>query len=123
MKFVEPRGMSRMRYLALLAVMLALPCCRSIEEMAPPVDDSLISTASSTGVSADRLERGRKIYIRQCINCHTVQPVDGWSIAEWEKILPEMNEESHLSPAQGEDLWAYIRTAHSHLAANKPAQK
>lgn len=106
-----------------LCAVLAFAGCRSIDEMAPPVNETLLASAGAAGQPADRLERGRKIYLKQCIACHTVQPVDGWSIAEWEKILPEMNEESHLSAAQGEDLWAYIRTAHAHLATNKPAAK
>jgi mono/diheme cytochrome c family protein len=106
-----------------LGAVLVFAGCRSIEEMAPPVDETLLSSPAAAGAPADRLERGRKIYLKQCITCHTVQPVDGWTIAEWEKILPEMNEEAHLKPAESEDLWTYIRTARAHLAANKPAAK
>jgi mono/diheme cytochrome c family protein len=97
--------------------------CVSIEQIAPPVQGAIIETGRAQGVSADVLERGRMIYLNQCAKCHTAEPVDRYSLLQWQKILPEMNEEAKLNRAQAAEVEAYIRAAHRTMSMNAETAK
>jgi len=112
----------RPRRTSITAASLTAACvlaigCMSLERMAPPVDDELTSVGARQGAAADALARGRAIYLSKCVKCHTVEPIDRYSIAKWQKVLPDMSEESKLTPPQRDELWAYILAAHEKLTA------
>ncbi len=101
-----------LRWLGVLLAVSVLAGCMSLEEMAPPVSPPLVQAASVQGADAESLRRGRAIYLDQCIKCHTVEPVNKYSLAHWDEILPEMSDEAKLSPQQRSDVKAYILAAH-----------
>jgi mono/diheme cytochrome c family protein len=90
----------------LLLAALSVAACVSLEEMAPPVS-ALRSTSSS---SSAQLAHGRDIYITKCAKCHSVEPVLKYPLSQWEhEILPEMSEETNLSPQEVAAVSAYVR--------------
>lgn len=94
------------RWLLLLAA-LSGAACVSLEEMAPPVA-SLANVPTSA--SKTQLAYGRDIYITKCARCHSVEPVLKYPLSQWEhEILPEMNEETNLSPQEAAAVAAYVR--------------
>jgi mono/diheme cytochrome c family protein len=94
------------RWLLLLAA-LSGAACVSLDEMAPPVA-SLPSR--SGGASNPQLVHGRDIYITKCAKCHSVEPVLKYPLSQWEhEILPEMSEETNLSPQEVAAVTAYVR--------------
>ncbi len=105
---------------ALILGVAALTGCMSLEEMAPPVAAPMVQAAAAHGADAGTLERGRAIYLNQCIKCHTVEPVNKYSLTKWDEILPEMADESKLTPQQRAEVKAYILAAHPF--AGKKAQ-
>ena len=102
---------TNLRWLGVVSALAALAGCMSLEEMAPPVSPPLVQAASLQGADAESLHRGRAIYLDQCIKCHTVEPVNKYSLAHWDEILPEMSDEAKLSPQQRTDVKAYILAA------------
>lgn len=94
-----------------LALAIGLAGCVALEQLAPSVTADLAGIGQSQGFEMGTLQRGRHIYLTQCASCHSVEPIDGWSLSEWEHLLPEMNEESELNPKDASDLRAYIMTA------------
>ena len=91
---------------SLLAAVLALAACVSLEQSAPPVE------MLSGGADRSTLQAGREIYITRCAKCHAVEPVTKYSLKEWTEIMPEMAEKTHLNPAETEAVLAYVRKAH-----------
>lgn len=89
----------------LFGLVLLVAGCKTLEQIAPPADDRL---ATASGQPVSTLERGRAIYLNQCTDCHVAEVINDYSKAEWDRILPEMNEESNLTPAQARDVTAYI---------------
>jgi mono/diheme cytochrome c family protein len=102
-----------LRWFAELTTLLAMTAigCMSLEEMAPSVDDRLISQGRQQNVDSQALTRGREIYLNRCISCHNIEPVGRYTREQWEIIIPDMAGESNLDDQQEHDLLSYIVTA------------
>ena len=96
--------------------LLSIIGCATLEQLAPPLPSpgppgspNAISLGSISDASLQQAKRGRRIYITECIKCHSPEPVTRYSQVEWNEILPRMAEESKLPPEQMADIAAYIR--------------
>lgn len=107
------------RMLSAAALLLAIIGCATIEQIAPPPPDTadVLALASSADISLEQATRGRRIYITDCIKCHSPEPVARYTRVEWDEILPRMAEESKLPPKKIADIAAYIRLT---LMLDKP---
>jgi mono/diheme cytochrome c family protein len=76
-----------------------------MDQTAPPVT-ALSASSSSTA----QLTEGRSIYLGQCVRCHAAEPIKKYSSAQWATILPEMMDESKLSPEQRAAVTAYVQS-------------
>lgn len=85
--------------------------CVSLDQMVPPIDQGMIEYGQKQGVSDQSLLTGRLTYLNRCISCHGIEPIDRYSMDQWEVIVPEMSKEAKLNDAQTADLLNYIRTA------------
>lgn len=54
------------------------------------------------------LVKGRTIYVTRCAKCHAVEPVKKYSREQWNTIIPDMAEETKLSPSETAAVAAYI---------------
>ncbi len=98
----------RVRYGLLALVTLPGVACVSLEQSVPLPET--LPAAKHAGTPS-QLAQGRHIYITKCAACHSVEPVRKYSRTEWEQdILPEMAEETNLTPAETAAVLAYIRT-------------
>ena len=60
------------------------------------------------------IRRGRAIFMNRCTACHDAQPIDEFSMDEWnDRILPIMTRRASLEEQQIADLKAYITAAHA----------
>ena len=92
----------------MIAALLAVIGCATIEELAPPVGGLTMREGKTMGVSADNLERGRAIYITQCARCHSPEPVTRYTEAQWRETLPRMSHESMLTDQEAADVRDYV---------------
>lgn len=97
-------------------VLLTIIGCATLEQLAPPLPSpgppgspDAISLGSISDASLQQAKRGRRIYITECIKCHSPEPVTRYSQVEWDEILPRMAEESKLPPEKITDIAAYIQ--------------
>lgn len=60
--------------------------------------------------SAPTLVQGRTIYVTRCAKCHAVEPVKKYSREQWKTIIPDMAEETKLSPSETAAVAAYIHS-------------
>jgi mono/diheme cytochrome c family protein len=108
-----------LRATPLIAMAVGLLGCMSLEQMAPPVDQNLVQLSAESNVLARAdeatLARGRHVFINRCISCHSLEPVNRYSVEQWKTILPEMAEEANLSEDQQADLLAYVLTARQYI--------
>jgi len=98
----------RTRAAAALAALVAVIGCATINELAPPVGEPTLREGETIGVPAANLERGRTIYITRCVQCHTPEPVTGYSEAQWRETLPRMSLDALLTPQETADVRDYV---------------
>lgn len=90
--------------------------CMTLEQMAPPVGDKFQIVAARHGVDVATLELGRKVYLSDCVKCHSVEPIGRYSLEKWHRMLPKMLDESLLYGEDARALEAYVTLAHVLLA-------
>ena len=94
----------------LCAVVLAGAGCLTLEESAPPAA-ALVPAGSPVPAP---LARGRELYVTACAKCHSAEPVLDYPVDQWiNKILPEMNELTKLTPSDAEAVRAYVLAVHA----------
>ena len=87
--------------LTALLAMLVMAGCVSTATLVPPVDPGM--------ANAVVLAEGRSIYLRRCTACHSPEPVNGYTFAEWREQVDEMREEAKIKPEEEGKLLAYLR--------------
>ena len=91
-----------------IGVGAAIVGCASLDELAPPVHDSMVHMAALDGTSRAGIEHGRSTYITQCTRCHSPEPVTRYDADAWDEILPRMSTKANLTHQQGIDLRSYL---------------
>lgn len=89
--------------------LLLLGGCVSLERTAPPVTAQMVGLAKPA--DAGRLEAGRRILVTSCVKCHTLEPLEKYSRAEWLESLADMSQRSKLTPEQETVLREYVMAA------------
>ena len=69
----------------------------------------------STSKNTAQLERGRKLFVNRCIECHTLPPIWKYSSEDWPGIVNDMSHRASLKPADREAVVAYILAARKEL--------
>lgn len=87
----------------LLAAVILLPACMSLEQIAPPV-----ATLAAPPEWTSTLEQGRLIYLQTCSGCHAAPRILEYTPAEWDTILPDMFDESDLADPQRRLVTGYV---------------
>ena len=85
---------------ALFAVLMMVGCV-STATLVPLVDPGLANAAELT--------EGRRIYLRRCTSCHSPEPVNSYTFAEWKHQVDEMREDAKIKPDEEGKLLAYLR--------------
>ena len=81
----------------------ALTSCANLERDVPP-----LTALSSAGASA-QCARGRDIYLNNCTECHSPEPIRKNTQEDWETdILPTMARKAKLSTDETEAVHAYV---------------
>ncbi len=64
-------------------------------------------------VDMQTLDRGRKLFVRRCIECHTLPPLWKYAREDWPQIVNDMSHRASLKPEEREAIIAYILAARS----------
>ncbi len=103
--------------LALLAFVVG---CRSLEELAPPVEVTVLQATDQQALDIEAMQRGRQIYITNCAKCHVVEAVGDYTMDQWRQLLPEMAKESKLDEQRAADVRVYVLTTRQVLQLTSP---
>lgn len=90
--------------------------CATIDQLAPPVDEIMRSTAEFDDQTLAMLADGRHLYITNCARCHSPEAVTSYTNEQWTKILPRMTEKAGLSVRERLAVTEYVKAA---LAAHE----
>ncbi len=83
--------------------------CATIEDLAPPVDATVLQLAAAHEIDADRLSQGRALYITACARCHRPEPVARYTREHWRRILPHMSARARFGADEAEAVEAYVQ--------------
>ena len=92
----------------LVASVVAIGCA-TIDDLAPPIDATVLQLAAAHEIDADRLSQGRALYITACARCHRPAPVVRYAAQRWREILPRMSARTKLGPDEAEAVAAYVQ--------------
>ena len=84
---------------AVIVMMLTGCATMDINVIAPPVADGTSQQA-----------RGRALYVGKCAKCHAPEPVQKYSVAHWDEIMPEMVGKTKLGAADAAAVMAYVKS-------------
>lgn len=94
--------------LFLLITLVAIPGCKTTEDLVPPVGAAHAIAADQMGYDLEVIRLGRHIYLNQCIDCHAPIAVDDYTASQWATIMPDMAEESALTFAEEKAVHEYV---------------
>jgi len=78
----------------------------------PPVTPAMVSAIpSKQRVDMQILDRGRKLFVHRCIECHTLPPIWKYTREDWPQIVNDMSHQASLKPEEREAIIAYILAA------------
>src|SRR6185503_16707800 len=88
------------RSAAVIAAGLLLHSCAAMQARGPDVSIELEDLARSLGFDPASLPQEREIFVTQCARCHASPEVHGYSMPQWEGILPRMSRRAKLDASQ-----------------------
>ncbi len=83
--------------------------CATIDDLAPPVDATILQLAAAHEIDADRLSQGRALYITACARCHRPEPVVRYTREHWRRILARMSARARFGLDEAEAVEAYVQ--------------
>ena len=96
-----------------VVIFATLFSCISIDELAPPVDESFLKLSpQSSSQELSNLKLGRHLYTARCGSCHSLDPVTAYNFTEWLSIMHEegMAEKSKFSSTELSSVLNYLKT-------------
>lgn len=86
-------------YLFLMFVLLAC---------APALYIPTLADSQKAGISTDSLVLGRKIYVNNCSNCHSLYRPEHFTKREWAKVIPVMQKKAKINNEQRNMIVKYL---------------
>jgi hypothetical protein len=95
-----------------VVIFATLFSCISVDELAPPVDESFLKLSQSSSQDLPSLKMGRHLYTARCGSCHSLDPVTAYNFTEWLTIMHEegMAEKSKFSSIELSSVLNYLKT-------------
>jgi hypothetical protein len=94
-----------------LSISVVLACilvgCESANYV-PPVTSQMATARKGQHVDLVVLREGRTLFVRRCIECHTLPLVWRYSTEDWPDIVDSMSHRASLKPAERDAIVAYI---------------
>jgi len=66
-------------------------------------------------MGANKLQRGRQLFVQRCIECHTLPAIWKYSREDWPRIVNDMSHRASLNAADSEAVIAYILAVRKEL--------
>lgn len=107
--------------MATLALVLALGGCETTQQSAPFAREQL-DAGQYSAEQLNAFDVGRDIYLRRCSTCHSIEPINRYSIDKWQSILPGMSDEAGLSEGETRQLADYILTLRIAMHPESPGE-
>ncbi len=105
------------------ALVCLLVGCESSRYYVPPAVTSQmtkdnarqhVDPSAPLRTSLATLQKGRALFARRCIECHTLPPVWHYRVEDWPAIVNSMAHRASLKPAEREAIVTYILAVRVH---------
>jgi len=96
---------------AFFLALVAFVSCETANYV-PMVTPQMTATSrGKRGPDLSTLETGRTLFVRRCIECHTLPPIWKYSHEDWPKVVDDMAHRASLKPRERDAVVAYILAA------------
>jgi hypothetical protein len=98
-----------------LFICLSVGCQSTSYTPAPAVNSQMVAASVIKGshVNFAMLVEGRTLFVRRCIECHTLPPLWRYRTDEWPGIVSSMAHRASLKPEERAAIVAYILAVRS----------
>ena len=109
----EARALPRLNRQAInlfaAACSIALLGCQAVNYV-PEVTAEMTATSKKQNQQMDlvTLNKGRRLFVNRCLECHTLPAIWKYSREDWPEIVNDMSHRASLKPAEREAIIAYI---------------
>lgn len=93
----------------------ALVSCEALQTGAPPITPTMTRIAGANGGSAQTLAEGRRLLATRCTNCHALEPITKYSVAEWRNNVRRMSGRARLDETEIQEITTYLAAARQSL--------
>ena len=100
------------KILGFLGIVACLVACESINYV-PPVNPQMAAATKERPVNVALLQKGRRLLVHRCIECHTLPPLWYYKTEDWPEIVNSMSHRASLNPADRDAIVAYILAVRS----------
>ena len=84
-----------MKTILSILIILIISSCAATSPLQPSEAD--LSSSRLKGSTLTELNSGYSLYIQNCAACHKLYDPSKFTVAQWNKILPEMFTKAHLN--------------------------
>jgi hypothetical protein len=98
--------------MSFFVVVACLVACESINYV-PPATPQMAAATRGRAVNVALLQRGRRLLVHRCIECHTLPPLWHYKTEDWPEIVNSMAHRASLKPADRDAIVAYILAVRS----------
>ena len=99
----------------MLSVLITFVSCETANYIPPVTPQMAASSHSKAGADLATLQRGRTLFARRCIECHTLPPMWKYSREDWPQIVNDMSHRASLKPDEREAIIAYVLAVRKEL--------
>lgn len=94
---------------------MGLMGCEAMKSGIPAINPAMTRAAAANGDSIDTLVDGRRLFASRCISCHTPEPIEKYTSAEWRSNVLRMANRAGLDEAEISRISAYLAAARASL--------
>jgi mono/diheme cytochrome c family protein len=76
----------------------------------PVKDVTPVVTKFQAGLGADKIRRGREVFLSSCAECHRLYDPAFYTATQWANTLGSMRGKAKLNGAQYDDLQTFVKT-------------
>ena len=102
-----------MKKLSVFVLVAGLLSNCELTNYVPPVTSQMSAAAKGQHVDLVTLREGRRLFVRRCIECHTLPALWRYSADDWPEIVDSMAHRASLKPAERDAIVAYIHAVRS----------
>ena len=84
--------------------------CAPVAEINQTTKVEAIPKKIDPGITTEQLAEGKNLYELNCVRCHKLYAPEKFTVARWNRIIPEMSQKAKIDADTEEKITKYLHT-------------